>query len=132
VLVLVDTTVWIDFFHGAATWQVDRFEELLRNGEVALGDLIVSELLQGIRSDRDFEHFKRRLSAFPIFSMAGLERAIKSAENYRRLRSLGYTVRKTMDCLIATFCIESGLSLLHNDRDFDIFEKELGLACVHN
>ncbi len=97
-----------------------------------LGDLILSEVLQGIEDEREFTLVHDQLMAFPVLSMGGPVLAVASARNYRRLRRQGFTVRKTIDCLIATFCIENGLVLLHNDRDFDPFERALGLRVLHS
>lgn len=128
---IVDTTVWIDFFRNLKTEQTDLLELIVRRGEAALGDVILSELLQGIDSDRDFRSLKRHLSNFPIYPMIGRRNAIQSAVNYRKLRDKGFTIRKTVDCWIATFCIERGFPLLHNDRDFDPFEQHLKLKVIH-
>ena len=128
---IIDTTVWIDFFRNLQTEQTDLLELIVRRGEAALGDVILSELLQGIDSDRDFRSLKRHLSNFPIYPMIGRRNAIQSAVNYRKLRDKGFTIRKTVDCWIATFCIERGFPLLHNDRDFDPFEQHLKLKVIH-
>lgn len=128
--VLVDSTVWIDFLNGLDNRQVALLQSLIPEGQVVLGDLILCEILQGIDDPREFEMTRDRLLAFPVYPLVGTDIALKSAENYRRLRRRGHTVRKTIDCLIATFCIERGFSLLHNDRDFDPFEQTLGLNCL--
>ena len=128
---IIDTTVWIDFFRNAKTEQTDLLELVVRRGEAALGDLIVSEVLQGIDSDKEFRSLKRHFSNFPIYPMIGRRNAIQSAVNYCKLRAKGVTVRKIVDCWIATFCIESGFPLLHNDRDFDPFEQHLKLKVLH-
>ena len=127
---LVDTSVWIEFFHDEHTARVERLEEIVGRGEAILGDLILCEVLQGIHDQRDFVTVKSHLDAFPVYAMVGKHIAVQSAINYRLLRHKGFTVRKTIDCVIATFCIENGLMLLHNDRDFDPFERELGLKIV--
>ena len=128
---IIDTTVWIDFFRNSKTEQTDLLEVVVRRGEAALGDVILSEILQGIDSDREFRSLKRHFANFPIYPMIGRQNAIRSAENYRKLRVKGFTVRKIVDCWIATFCIESGFPLLHNDRDFDPFEEHLNLKVLH-
>jgi predicted nucleic acid-binding protein len=128
--VIVDTTVWIDFFRNTVTEQTELLEQVVRNGNAALGDLIVGEILQGVETDKQFRSLKQHLANFPAYSMVGLDNAVKSAMNYRRLRAKGFTVRKTVDCWIATFCIEQGFPLLHNDRDFDPFEEQLGLKVL--
>ncbi|HEY2383016.1 MAG TPA: PIN domain nuclease [Terriglobia bacterium] len=127
---IVDTTVWIDFFRDSKSEQTDLLERIIRRGEAALGDVILSEVLQGIDSDKEFRSVKRHFSNFPIYLMIGRRNAIQSAANYRKLRSKGITVRKTVDCWIATFCIERGFPLLHNDRDFDPFEEHLELRVL--
>jgi predicted nucleic acid-binding protein len=99
--------------------------------DVAAGDLMLCEVLQGARSPREFERIKRELLALDILPMAGAHSAVAAAHNYRDLRRRGITVRGAVDCLIATFCIENGHVLLHNDRDFDPFEKHLGLRVLH-
>ena len=98
---------------------------------IAIGDLILAEVLQGIRDDSQFSFVLHRLADFEMFEMGGSELAIASARNYRLLRKRGITIRTTIDCLIATFCIENGHTLLHNDRDFDAFEEHLNLRVLH-
>jgi predicted nucleic acid-binding protein len=130
-VVIVDSTVWIDYLcevDNAETAWLDRALELERIG---LTDLILCEVLQGARGDSAFLQLKRRLLEFAVFDAGGVERALSSAENYLVLRAKGITVRKTIDCLIATFCIEEGNALLHRDRDFEPFERYLGLRVVH-
>jgi predicted nucleic acid-binding protein len=128
--VIVDTTVWIDFFRDANTPQTLTLEMIVRRGEAEIGDLILSEVLQGVVGDKEFRTVKRHFSNFAVHSMVGSHVALQSAINYRKLRAKGFTVRKIVDCWIATFCIERGLPLLHNDRDFDPFKKHLGLKTV--
>jgi predicted nucleic acid-binding protein len=127
---IIDTTVWIDFFRNAKTEETDLLEVVIRRGDAALGDIIVSEVLQGIDSDREFRSVERHFSDFRIYPMIGRRNAIQSAVNYRKLRGKGFTVRKVVDCWIATFCIERGFPLLHNDRDFDPFEQHLKLKVL--
>jgi predicted nucleic acid-binding protein len=127
---IVDTTVWIDFFRNSKTRQTDLLEFVIRRGEAALGDVILSEILQGIDADRECRTLKRHFSSFPIYPMIGRRNAIQSAANYRKLRAKGITVHKIVDCWIATFCIERGFPLLHNDRDFDPFERHLKLQVL--
>ncbi len=129
---LLDTSVWIDFFRGTTTPQVTLLEQVVRQGRAVLGDLILCEVLQGIVDEREFTLVHHYLIAFPVLLMGGQDLAVASARNYRLLRRQGFTVRKTIDCLIATFCIEHGLALLHNDRDFDPFERSLGLQVLHS
>lgn len=127
---IIDTTVWIDFFRDVKTEQTDLLEAVIRRGEAALGDVILTEILQGVDSDKEFRTVKRHFSNFQIYPMIGRLNAIQSAANYRKLRSKGITVRKTVDCWIATFCIERRFPLLHNDRDFDPFEQHLKLRVL--
>ena len=127
---IIDTTVWIDFFRDSKTEQTDLLELVIRRGDAALGDVILGEILQGIDSEKEFRSLKRHFSNFRIYPMIGRSNAIQSAVNYRKLRARGITVRKIVDCWIATFCIERGFSLLHNDRDFDPFEQHLKLKVL--
>ncbi len=118
-MILVDSSVWIDYFNGIPTWQTDLLDTYLSNVPVVIGDLILTEVLQGFRSNTDYETAKKFLSAFPFRQIGGYNVAVQSAQNYRFLRRTGVTVRKTIDIIIATFCIMEGLILLHDDRDFD-------------
>ena len=127
---IVDSPVWIDYFGGVVTPQTDLLYTALGQQAIALGDIILCEVLQGYRRQHDFEAARQALLQFPVYTIGGTEIAIQSAENYRALRHRGITVRKTIDCLIATFVIERGFSLLHNDRDFDPFEAHLGLDVI--
>lgn len=128
---IVDSSVWIDYFSGKDTSQTDLLHAALGQRAIGLDDIILCEVLQGYRYERDYESARQALLRFPIYAIGGIEIALKSAENYRALRRRGVTVRKTVDCLIATFAIERGFSLLHNDRNFDAFEIHLGLDVVH-
>jgi predicted nucleic acid-binding protein len=128
---LVDSSVWIDFFNGIITPETDFLYDALGESSIIMGDLILAEVLQGFRHEKDFVSARDALGKFPVLGMLGREIALQSASNYRLLRSKGITVRKTIDCLIATFCIENDLELLHSDRDFDPFEKYLGLNVIH-
>lgn len=129
-MILVDSSVWIDFFRGVSTPQVERLDALLGNEPLAVGDLILAEVLQGFTSDRDFNEARKRLDAFAFVELGGKDIALAAARNFRRLRGQGITVRKTIDAIIATRCIVSDYSLLHSDRDFDPFEEHLGLKVV--
>lgn len=129
-MILVDSSVWVDYFRGTATPQADRLDELLGTVPVAVGDLILTEVLQGFGTDREFNEARRLMSALEVVNLGGLDVAIEAARNHRKLRGLGVTVRKTIDTVIATRCIVDGLQLLHSDRDFDAFEQHLGLHCV--
>lgn len=127
---LVDSSVWIDYFNGLVTPETDALDNALGQREVGLGDIILCEVLQGFRRQEDFVRARQALLHFPIFPIGGTDIAIRSAENYRFLRRRGVTVRKTIDCLIATFAIERGYALLYSDRDFDPFVEHLGLIAV--
>lgn len=126
-MILVDSSVWIDYFRGTATPQAEKLDSLLGSEPIATGDLILTEVLQGFVSDRDFNQAKKLMTSLVIVELAGQSVAIQAAKNFRVLRSLGVTVRKTIDTVIATRCIESGLPLLYSDRDFDPFVEHLGL-----
>ena len=129
-MVIVDSTVWVDHFNGTSTVQVRLLHECLGAQELGIGDLILCEVLQGFRDDQEFFRAKRALLHFPVFEMVGRTLAEKAAKNYRLLRKRGITIRKTIDVLIATFVMERGYTLLHNDTDFDSFETELGLQVL--
>ena len=118
-MILVDSSVWIDYFNGKRSWQTDLLDHMLSNVPIIMGDLILTEVLQGFKSDKDYETAKNYLGKLPFRQMGGYNVAIQSAQNYRQLRKAGVTVRKTIDIIIATFCIIEGLTLLHDDRDFD-------------
>jgi predicted nucleic acid-binding protein len=129
-LTLVDSSVWIDYFKGTITAQTERLDSLLGLEPLAIGDLILTEVLQGFNKERDFNDARKMLTSLIVVELGGQEIAIPAAKNVRRLRGLGVTVRKTIDTVIATRCIESEYDLLHNDRDFDPFAKHLGLRVV--
>jgi len=129
-MVVVDSSVWVDYFNGKITKQTDLLESLLGNELVVIGDIVLTEVLAGFRSDRDFSKAKRLLDSLIFKPMLGKELAVKSAENYRHLRKKGISVRKTIDVVIATFCISTNLPLLHDDRDFGPMEKHLNLKVV--
>jgi predicted nucleic acid-binding protein len=129
-LILVDSSVWIDYFNGTITPQTDMLDRLLGEELLAVGDLILTEVLQGFGSERDFNQARKMLTALSVVELGGQEIAVQTARNFRKLRNLGITVRKTIDTVIATRCIESGYELLHSDRDFDPFAKHLGLRVV--
>ncbi len=131
-MILVDSSVWIDFFRGNETPQVDCLDRLLAQERIAVGDLILTEVLQGFRSDHEFEAARKSLEAFELIELGGVEIALKAAKNFRMLKAKGFTTRKTIDTIIATKCIESGYSLLHCDRDFDAFSLHLGLRVTYS
>jgi predicted nucleic acid-binding protein len=126
-LILVDSSVWIDYFNGKTTAAVERLDQLLGNELLPIGDSILTEVLQGFASERDFRAAEQMLTSLQVVELGGREIAIQAAKNFRALRGAGVTVRKTIDTVIATRCIESGYELLHDDRDFDPFVKHLGL-----
>ncbi len=129
-MILVDSSVWIDYFNGTRTPQADLLDTLLGREPLAIGDLILTEVLQGFARERDFQQARKLLTSLTLIELCGRDIAIQAARNFRSLRSLGVTVRKTIDCVIATCCIESRHQLLHDDRDFDPFVKHLGLRTV--
>ncbi len=130
-MVIVDTTVWVDYLNGVATPETDWLDEQTARQRLGLLDLMVCEVLQGLSTDRDAARVLRHLRRFEIFETGGTELAVAAARNYRLLRARGRTVRKTIDCLIASFCLRERHSLLHCDRDFDVFEELLGVPVVH-
>lgn len=130
-MLLVDSTVWVDYFNGRKTPQCDHLHRILDVEQVLVGDLILAEVLQGFRGDRDYQLAHQALSRFEFVNLVSPSLAIKSALNYRALRKKGITVRKTIDSLIATFCIENECPLLHSDSDYDAYETHLGLIVVH-
>ncbi len=130
-MVLVDTTVWVDHIRGVHNAETDWLDFQFAHQPIGLTDLILCEVLQGIRDDAAFRTLTRHLLLFEVHSTAGSDLAIASAQNFRLLRKKGLTVRKTIDCITATFCLLKGHSLLHRDRDFDPFEQYLGLSVIH-
>jgi predicted nucleic acid-binding protein len=128
---IIETSVWIDQINAKDTPQTQWLNRNLLTTRVALTDLILTEVLQGIRSDTTFMTARDKLLALTVFSTGGRDLALASAQNYRMLRKKGITIRSTPDCITATYCIREGHTLLHNDRDFDPFEQHLGLSVVH-
>lgn len=129
-MIVVDSSVWIDFFHGISTSEVERLDALLGTSPVAIGDLILVEVLQGFRHGRDVRTARELFGALPLLTMLGPQNAYKATENSRLLRSRGITVRKTIDGIIATACIEAALPLLFSDRDFLPYVEHLGLEAA--
>ena len=127
---LVDSSVWIDLLRGRMTTQVVRLLQLIDDDDLLVGDLILLEVLQGARNDAIAQRFEEALLEFPTVSLLDRELAVRAAANYRFLRSRGITVRKTIDLIIGTFCIERGHALLHSDRDFEPMERLLGLRTI--
>jgi predicted nucleic acid-binding protein len=130
-MVIVDTTVWIDYLRGTENPETGWLGRELQRQRLGLTDLILCEVLQGIRDQGAFARARAALLRFQVFQTGGSELAVAAAQNYRDLRQRGYTVHKTIDCLIATFCLQAKHELLHRDRDFDCFEKVLGLQVLH-
>jgi len=129
-MILVDSSVWIDYFNGKTTGQTELLNVLLDRELVMTGDLIVAEVLQGFKEERDFDKARELLDTLICREMLGKNLALKSAQNYRLLRRRGVTTRKTIDVIIATFCVQNRILLLHNDKDFELMAKHLGLETV--
>ena len=129
-MILVDSSVWIDYFRGTFTPQAEKLDTLLGSEPLSVGDAVLTEVLQGFTNDRDFDRARRLLTSLTIIEIGGRDIAIQAARNFRTLRSRGVAIRKTIDTLIATRCIEDGLSLLYSDRDFEPFVEHLGLIPV--
>jgi predicted nucleic acid-binding protein len=129
-VILVDTSVWVDYFRGIRNNGTEALDGLLGQKDLAIGDLILAEVLQGTASRAEFRRVRRLFGALRMVEVGGEDLAVKAAENFQYLRARGVTVRKTIDTLIATRCIEDGMELLHNDRDFEAFEMHLGLRCL--
>ena len=129
-MILVDSSVWIDYFRGTSTRESDKLDSLLGTEQVATGDLILTEVLQGFSAERDFNQARKLMTSLEVVALAGQDIAIEAAKNFRTLRAAGITVRKTTDTIIATRCIESNYALLYSDRDFHPFVRHLGLRAV--
>ncbi len=127
-MIIVDTSVWIDYFNGTLSEEVDSLDSMLGNQEILLGDLILTEILQGFQKGRLFREAQNMLESFPIVPMLGMPLVIQSAENYHTLRKRGVTVRKTIDVMIGTYCIEQHIPLLCVDRDFDPMVMTFGTS----
>ena len=130
-MVIVDTTVWVDYFQGTSNPETEWLHTELDRQRLGLTDLILCEVLQGVRDEFVAKDIERQLLKLELFETGGVDLAREAARNYRTLRTRGHTVRKTIDCLIATFCIREHHSLLHRDRDFGPFERFLDLAVIH-
>jgi len=129
-MILVDSSVWINYFNGRTTWQTEMLDQMLQQIPVCTGDLILTEVLQGFRKESEFKKAREVLSILPCKQLGGYDIAIQSAENYRTLRKKGITVRKTIDIIIGTFCIVENIPLLHDDRDFDPLTEHLSLKTL--
>jgi predicted nucleic acid-binding protein len=130
-MVIVDSSVWIDYLNDQFNRQTNWLENAIGQIEIGLTSLILCEVLQGIRHDRQFRETRDQLATLPVFDGLGAVMAVEAAQNFRFLQRRGFTIRKSIDCMIATFCIASGHELLHRDKDFEPFEKHLGLRVVH-
>lgn len=130
-MVIVDTTVWVDYLRGTRTPEAEWLDSRMPHQRLGLTDLIFCEVLQGIGNESTFTQVRRELLGFEVFPTGGVEFATAAARNFRTLRRRGITIRRTIDCWIATFCLLQGHMLLHHDRDFDSFERHLGLSVVH-
>ena len=130
-MILVDSSVWVDYFRGVDTAEADKLDTFLGVEQVITGDLILTEVLQGFISEREFNQGRKLLASLPTIPLVGEEIAVQAARNFRKLRTLGITIRKTIDTLIATNCIEKEISLLYSDRDFDPFVQHLGLRSAN-
>lgn len=130
-MIIVDTSVWVEYFGNFSNRETDWVDRQFGVLPIGLTDLILCEVLQGFHDEFTFARVRKELARFDVYDAAGRAIAVTAARNHRILRQRGFTVRKTIDCLIATFCIESGFELLHRDRDFDPFEQQLGLHVVH-
>ena len=130
-MIIPETSVWVDYLNGVTSAATERLDYEFNNGSLAVLDLILCEVLQGYRDDREYEKVRRQFETVEFCETGGKAFAIAAANNFRYLRKKGITVRKTIDCLIATYCIEHGHILLHKDRDFDPFEKHLKLRVLH-
>jgi hypothetical protein len=129
-MIIVDTTVWVDYLKGTSNPETLWLEANIGRREIGLVDLILCEVLQGVKGDKEFNALKKQLLEFNVFASGGTEMAQASAANFRELRKRGFTVRKTIDCWIGTFCLREGYGLLHRDKDFNGFEKEFGLRVI--
>lgn len=129
-MVLVDSSVWINYFNGKNSWQTEILDQMLSQIPLFTGDLILTEVLQGFRKDNEYNKAKEVMGILSCKQMGGYEIAIESAENYRKLRKKGITVRKTIDVIIGTFCINNNIPLLHDDKDFEPMMKYLGLKSI--
>ena len=129
-MILADTSIWIDFFNGKITPETNMLDKALAEGNVIIGDLILLEVLQGIKNDNEYKKTLKALETLDSFELFGKTMVLDCAKNFRKLRKKGLTIRKTADLIIATFCIKNKIPLLYSDRDFIPFSKHLGLVSV--
>jgi predicted nucleic acid-binding protein len=130
-LIVADSSVWIDYFNGVVSIQTNKLEDIIGKEYIALTDHILLEVLRGFKRDAEYNTVKSHLKKFPCYNALNFDMAVKCAENYRYLKSLGITIRSTIDLVIGTFCIENDIQLLHSDKDFNPLEKYLGLKVVN-
>ncbi len=126
-MIFIDSSVWIDYFNGNQTPETEKLDSILGSSPICIGDIVLTEVLQGFRNDKDFNAAKKLLNALDVVNVLNTSIAIKSASNFRALRKKGITARKTIDVIIATYCIENSIPLLHSDKDFLPFQKHLNL-----
>ena len=126
-MIVADTSAWIDYVKGIEASHTNILDYELEHSRIITGDIIITEFLQGFREEKDYETAKQMMESLEYRDFLGKENAIQAAQNYRKLRKIGVTVRKTIDVIIATFCIENGFELIHNDKDFEPMEEYLGL-----
>ena len=129
-MIVADTSAWIDYFNGASAPHVDILDHELLINRIVIGDLIIAELLQGFRDEKNYKIAKQIIDSLEYYDLGGKDIAFKAANNFRTLRKKGITVRKTIDMIIGTFCIENDFALIHNDKDFEPLEKYLGLTVL--
>jgi len=126
-MIFVDSSVWIDYFNGKITSETDYLDDILGLKPLVIGDIVLTEVLQGFRADKDYKKAKELLLSLPVYEILNKERSLTCADNYRLLRKKGITIRKTIDTIIATYCIENELQLLFSDKDFKPFVEKMGL-----
>ena len=131
-MILIDSSVWINYFNGKNSWQTEILDQMLQQIPLFTADLILTEVLQGFRNEKDYQQAKEIMTILPCKNMGGSKIALQSAENYRKLRKKGVTIRKTIDVIIGTFCITENIPLLHDDKDFEPMVKHLGLKTVYH
>lgn len=127
-MIFVDSSVWIDYFNGTKTPEAEKLDSILCSSPICIGDIVLTEVLQGFKNDKDYETAKELLTSLNIVNILDTTIALISANNFRTLRKKGITVRKTIDVIIATYCIENSLPLLYSDKDFIPFQKHLKLS----
>ncbi|HAI68693.1 MAG TPA: VapC toxin family PIN domain ribonuclease [Gammaproteobacteria bacterium] len=129
-MILPVSKIWIDYFNGRTTSQTELLDDILANGQVIVGDIILNEVLQGFRTDTDFDRVKHLLTCLPFREMLGQEMALQSAQNYRLLRQKGLSIRNTTNLIVGTFCVVNKLTVLHDEPDFSLMVEHLGLPVL--